>query len=362
MRNNETPYKKPPVIVPKNEGKACDAVVRTLERRTRKIRSDIRHPESDQIGPPVELRLKLGEREYAIEHTVIEPFENNIKAALTVVEIRQYLIQSLTGQLPGPMYYVLHVPKDVCLPKRKSKRDRALKNLAQWIRWGAHVMHERNTGLSVPILGHSVPISPYGWPDDSIKDKPSGINCTVELLRWPNGNVIGQKPGFVQTILDYPKDLEGFRTERIGRAFSDKFPKLARCGAEGARTVLVLESQDLAHTRFDLIGNQLPVLLAEHANLPDEIFLVESNMKSWRVYPMKYDKDHWPEVGMPQWNRPIYHPDNLPTAGLPKWYRDALRLDEEFKPYLTREWIPATFKEEDLEDLTSDRQSMRNKK
>lgn len=353
MRNNETPYKKPPVIVPKNEGKSCDAVVKTMERRTREVRSDIRHPEKDRVGPPVELRLKLGKQEYAIEHTIIEPFENNINAEITVAEIRQFLIKNLTGQLPDPMYYVLQVPKEVCLPGRKVKRVRALKNLAEWVKSSARIMFERITGLSLPIDIHDSSFSPYCFPEDSVKDKPPGINCTVELLRWRNGTVIGRKPGFVQTVLDYPKDLESFRTVRIRRAFTDKFPKLAKCCAEGARTVLILESQDAAHTRFDLIGNQLPDLLAGRTYLPDEIFLVEPNKGLWWVYPMKYDKDHWPEVGMPQWNAPIYHPDNPPTAGLPKWYRDAFQLDELYKPYLTREWVPATYKEDELEDLTN---------
>lgn len=31
MSNNETLYQKPPVFVPKNESKACDAVVKTME-------------------------------------------------------------------------------------------------------------------------------------------------------------------------------------------------------------------------------------------------------------------------------------------------------------------------------------------
>ena len=31
--------------VPDNEGKACDAVVRLLEKRTGETRTDIRHPE-----------------------------------------------------------------------------------------------------------------------------------------------------------------------------------------------------------------------------------------------------------------------------------------------------------------------------
>ncbi len=353
MKNNKIPYKKPPVTVPNNEGKACDAVVKTMERRTRMVRSDIRHPERDRIGPPVELRLKMGKQEYAIEHTIIEPFENNINAELTVAEISQFLIKDLTGQLLEPMYYVLQVPKEVCLPRRKVKRVRALKNLAEWVQSSAQIMYERITGLSLPIDINDIPLGPYCFPEDSVKGKPPGINCTVELLRWRNGIKAGRKPGFVQTVLDYPEDLESFRTERIRRAFADKFPKLAKCRADGARTVLVLESQDAAHTRFDLIGNQLPALFAGRTYLPDEIFLVESNLGLWWVYPMKYDKDHWPEVGMPQWNRPIYHPDNPPTAGLPKWYCDALQLDKIDKPYLSREWVPATYKEDELEDLTN---------
>ena len=349
-----TAYKKPHVIVPKNEGKACDAVIKTMERRTRMKRSDIRFPERDRDGVPVELRLKLGEQEYAIEHTIIEPFENNIQVELTVIEIRQYLKETLAGRLLEPMYYVLQVPKDVSLPKRKNKRIRALKDLAEWALSCTQVMYERITGLSLPIDCYDIPLNPYCFPEDSVKEEHSGLNCTVELLRWRNGTVIGRKPGFVQTVLDYPEDLEKYRTERIRRAFSAKFPKLAKCGAEGARTVLILESQDAAHTRFDHIGNQLPALLSEHACVPDEIFLVEPYDSLWWVYPMKYDNDHWPEEGMPQWNAgPIYHPDNPPYADLPKWYRDALQLDEFDKPYLTREWVPATYKAEELEDLTN---------
>ena len=90
MKSIKVSYKKPHVTVPNNEGKACDAVVKSMERRTRKIRSEIRHPERDRVGPPVELCLKLSEQECAIEHTIIEPFENNIKTELTVVEIGQY--------------------------------------------------------------------------------------------------------------------------------------------------------------------------------------------------------------------------------------------------------------------------------
>ena len=48
---------------PDNEGKVCDAVVRFIEKRTGAIRTQIRHPERDGVGAPVELRLKLDVQE-----------------------------------------------------------------------------------------------------------------------------------------------------------------------------------------------------------------------------------------------------------------------------------------------------------
>ena len=138
-----------------------------------------------------------------------------------------------------------------------------------------------------------------------------------------------------------------------------KFPKLQKCKKEGARTVLVLESSDGAFTKFDQIGNLLPNLLSEYTDAPDEIYLVETHTNPWWVYLIKHDGDHWPTVGMPQWNQPIYEEDKLPTAHLPKWYRDALQLDELYTPH-PRGWVPATFEENELNDLTKDRDSKRS--
>ena len=55
-----------------NEGRVCDAALKSIEQRTGEKRNDIRRPEKDPVGPPVELRLKIGTQEYAIEHTLIE--------------------------------------------------------------------------------------------------------------------------------------------------------------------------------------------------------------------------------------------------------------------------------------------------
>ena len=338
--------------IPDNEGKACDAVVRLLEKWTGETREGIRHPEKDGDGPPVELRLKLGTQEYAIEHTRIEPFENQIDTDLVFKKINDYVRERLSEPLPGSAYYELHFPENVRLPKKKKKRDQALNNLVGWIKTNAQCLHERNSGRSQLMR------NPH-WSDDQIRGKPEGFNCAIELLRWPNAALIRRRPGYVEMSLycsNDSGDLEDRRIARLKRAFSEKSPKLQQCKKEGARTVLVLESRDIAQTRFDQIGNLLPELLAEYSDAPDEIFLVETYTNPWWAYLIKRDGDHWPTVGMPKWNQTIYKEDKLPTAGMPKWYRDALQLDEQYIPH-PRGWVPATFEKDELDDLTKRRGS-----
>lgn len=55
-----------------------------------------------------------------------------------------------------------------------------------------------------------------------------------------------------------------------------------------------------------------------------------------------HNSDHWPNKGMPLRDKPIYEEDKLPTAGMSKRYRDALGLDELYKPH-PRGWVPETF-------------------
>ena len=341
--------------IPDNEGKACDAVVRLLEKWTGETRLGIRHPEKDGVGPPVDLRLKLGGQKYAIEHTRIELFKNQIRTGVAFKQINDFIKDRVSGSLPGPAYYELQVPIGDCLPETREKRERALKDLVDWIRTNAQCLHERNSGRS--RLTHS----PH-WADDRIRGKPAGFNCAIELLRWLDAALIRRKPGSLGMRLYCPNDfgdLEDRRFVRLRRAFTEKSPKLQECKKEGARTVLVLESGDIALTSFDLIGNLLPKLLAECTDAPDEIYLVETHTNPWWVYLIKRDGDHWPTVGMPQWNQPIYEEDKLPTAGLPKWYRDAFGLDELYPPH-PRGWVPATFEEDELDDLTKGRGSKRS--
>ena len=329
--------------IPSNEGKACDAVVRFLEEQTGKTRTDVRHPEIDNVSPFVDLRLKLGDQEYAIEHTRIEPFKNQIKALLTFNEISRHLRQNLLGALPEPAYYELHVPTGIRLPKKRKKRDRTVKNLVEWVRMGAQQLHERNANQFASAYNPHV-------SDDRIWDIPMGINCIIELLRWPHALLINRKPGGIGMRFIGPPDLGDIQPEQFGQALAKKSPKLKCCKEEGARTILVLEDHTSAIMDFELIGNQLSALLAKRTDAPDEIYFVMTDSDLWWVWPIKRGDDHWPNVGMPQWGQPMYHPDRLPTAGIPKWERDMFQLDQIYVPH-PPEWIPTVFEKDELKDL-----------
>ena len=335
--------------IPSNEGLACDAVIRHLEKWTGETRDEIRHPEKEGVGPPVDLRLQLGNQHYAIEHTRVESFDKQIKAGISIGEIDSYIKKQFTDPLPGPAYYELQVPMDVCLPKKKKDRERMFDTLGKWIQESAERMQARNTDL------YAVPIRSKVWHEDCVVGAPLGAAYEINLRRsalWPPVfHTAGRKPGTIVLWYNYFDEEERnhrhFR--RLKRAFDKKCPKLNRCREEGARTVLILEAVDSIHTLTDQIGRNLPALLAGRTDAPDDIYLVEPSDSLWRVYPVKHDGDHWPDMGMPPWGQQLICEEDL--LGIPKWYRDAIGLDD-LNVIIPRKWYPGTFNQDELVDMT----------
>jgi hypothetical protein len=74
-------------------------------------------------------------------------------------------------------------------------------------------------------------------------------------------------------------DLEQARAARLQKACEDKFPKLATWKRhEGARTVLVLEENDLSLTNHQRVADALAPVEAAMPDAPDEIFLVSTHI------------------------------------------------------------------------------------
>lgn len=127
--------------IPNKEGKVCDAVVKVLEKWTGKTRTNVRRPDKDHTVPDdrrVDLRLRLGAQEYAIEHRRVEPFENEIMTNIRFTKRHGYIKDRVSDSLPGPAYYVLEIPVDFRLPANRKEREEELNALIVWIQMSAH--------------------------------------------------------------------------------------------------------------------------------------------------------------------------------------------------------------------------------
>ena len=71
-------------------------------------------------------------------------------------------------------------------------------------------------------------------------------------------------------------DVEEARTARLQQACEDKFPKLATWKRDGAKTVLVLEENDLSLTNHQRVADALASAEAAMPDAADEIFLVST--------------------------------------------------------------------------------------
>ena len=157
--------------IPNNEGKACDAVVRFLEKLTGETRLDISRPEMDKTIPEdrrVDLLLKLGAQKYALEHTRIGLSKNEIRNNIHFTERYEYIKERISDSLPEPAYFVLEIPIDYRLPANKKQRERELDELIEWIEISAPYLQE--------LVAHR--IKQTGNPD-----------CTVLSLACPRFHV-----------------------------------------------------------------------------------------------------------------------------------------------------------------------------
>jgi hypothetical protein len=285
----------------RNEGKACDAVVRRLEQRTGETRAEIRRPETEGVGPPVDFRLRLGAQEYAIEHTQVEAIPGLIRAGVEYKQFIEPVIDEVAGTLPGPAVYGLSFPMNTHLGVKRAALDQIRRDFIAWIRAKAQCLYDRNRDR----LERERPSPRYL---DFIEAEPPGFPYRVRL--WVRPAHSPSEWGDLQPARYAPDDeeLKACRAERLREALRRKCPKLQCCKKDGARTVLVLESDDIALTSHVLVGECLAALMPERTDLPDEIWLVETGMTSWTAC-MKLDTECWPSEHVAEWT--IFSVDEL---------------------------------------------------
>jgi hypothetical protein len=270
-----------------NEGKACDAVVRHLERRESFPRANLRFPDQEGHCAPVELVCTIGSRLYAVEHTGIEPFEGHMRGSAEVERLIRPIVDGVEGRLPPSDDFELQIGIRAMEEVNSRSVAAVQERLISWI-------VETAPRLKSP---------PPGRKDTTVREtEVTGVPFPVKLYRM-TGMVL---PGTLQ-VVHVVSELEDQRSARIAAALKKKMPKLAAWKRDaGARTVLVLEENDIQLTNCHFVTEAVLKGEASLGPAADEIYLVTTSFEPWQVHFVRVadrsyfdltnpDERSWPE-------------------------------------------------------------------
>jgi hypothetical protein len=251
-----------------NEGKACDAVARLLEQRTGTVRQNVTTPDTDGHPDPIELAVKIGGTLYALEHTGIEPFDNQIDLAKSSQALFVPLVEQIQQIVPAGEIYSLLFSHDAASKVKRKAHAGTREALLKWI---------VATAPTRPL--HDAHRLDIGCQKLAVDGVPFPVSLTRQ--RRPNQHWCSVKVGF------FPPEGEELRVQRIARAFAKKLPKLiAWKQKHHARAVLVFENTDIQLTNHIAVTDAVIAIAKDSQHRPDEIYLVESRHEPWQVIPV----------------------------------------------------------------------------
>jgi hypothetical protein len=255
-----------------HEGKACDAVLRVLEQRRGAQRAGLWSPEKTGDPDPVELVCDIGATRFAIEHTGIEPFSGHIHMTAQAGTHLQPIIDRVSGNLPTADRYELHIPVAGLQPLKGRHLATVQDALADFV-----IQKAPSLPLGTPFR-YVTPITKHAVP---------GVPFPVSVHRLPTLG-IQERFAIIQLV---DGSLETRREARLVETCRKKFPKLARWRAKaGARSVLVLEDNDMILTNHEKVWQALQAAEASHAERPDDVYVVSTFLDDlWWVVPLRHE-------------------------------------------------------------------------
>ena len=283
------------MVLTYNEGKACDAVIRVLEARDGKSRQNPKWPEQERHAAPIEFVCNIGDRLFALEHTGIEPFHGHMQMEAEADRLFRPIETMLAGKLPPDEVFELGIPVNALQGLKKKELARIQAALAAW----------------VEATAPTVPIAPYARYLPSIqKVQPPGVLFEVRLDRFQSIRPPGR---FSIKHSIVAEDLEPAREMRIRTACEKKFPKLeAWRQDQQARTVLILEDNDIQLTNPARVFDTLAAIQQDFTSWPDEIYLVSTIIKNpWYVHALQVGDRHYYELSKAGQCLTEFNPDGL---------------------------------------------------
>jgi hypothetical protein len=248
-----------------NEGKAIDAVLQRIEAREASLRLSDGWSPDDQQDPDKDRRVDyvctVGKQLYAFEHTGIEPFENQIKMEVDNQKLFAPVMAHFRNGVPVAEYWELHTPVEASVGLSGTKIKQVQTRLIAWIQANAITLPVTRFGDRYRYSAKSE--SAHGVPFGFALYRWSVPQCGLSGVFWHRQ--------FIST------DLEKARRARLTRVCDAKFGKLGKWKREeGARSVLVMEENDLSSTNHQLVAEAMARAEAGRPDTPDEIFLVSS--------------------------------------------------------------------------------------
>ena len=195
-----------------NEGKACDAVIRRIEDREGSLRYDVSLPEQERHEAPIEIACMIGERQFAFEHTRIEPFDGHIRlqsdAHFKPVEER------IAGVLPQTESLHLIVPAKATQELNRRQIEKMQQALGDWIIRTASTL----------------PLAPYGsykprHQSVRVPDVPFDVSLYRFSFEVPSGG------GRLFIVSLFAGDIERERVARIAEHIRKNVHSLPLGGA-----------------------------------------------------------------------------------------------------------------------------------
>lgn len=216
----------------------------------------------------VDVECYIGTRRVAIEHTLIEPYENKTLEDTVITGVLDLVVkEAATKNLVPPMgTYFLMVKGGTATKIMKSEFQKVTKIVLDWL------------PEAISKVGNLSGLQSVSRSPDA------AIPFEVTIRR-----VSGAGPGKMMAARSVPDDLEIGRKERVKRALDRKLPKLEACCRNGAYAVLILEDQDIAISNHQLISGAVDNVLAGQRFSPDEIFLMNTyaGVSKWAIWVLR---------------------------------------------------------------------------
>jgi hypothetical protein len=259
-----------------NEGKVCEAIVQRLEQRLDAPRKDMRWPEDECHPHPVEVTFTVAGHLFALEHTGIEPFKGHVQMDAEASRHFTPIEDALKNALGTTAIFELIIPANAFRGMKMPEVRRIQQSIIDWVKATAPTLPKR---LYADYRGTKV---------DS--GAVVGVPFALTLYRFEPAFV----PGHYFQIKHLVQNAEQSRTDRMRQSVHKKFPKLDAWKRDhDARTILVLEDNDIQLTNQAVVSETFLPLALPRPDRPDETYVVASCMDPWHAWPVLIGDDSY---------------------------------------------------------------------